>query len=276
MEFTTRRATIEDLQSLVEIEKSATPTLIYIEDNAKYFFEETPGEIFVVDDGTGRLIGMGRYTTLPDGSGWLETLRVHEDYQGMGVGKLIYKDYLNYGNEQNAPAIRMYTESYNDASKGLAEYMHFLLAAELANFDIEIDDKINGKFNFMEVKSLEELDIPMIRSKWGKLISLNRTFYEVNEKNLQWMIDENMVYKYGDNLLIMGARMLKDRGLFIALALGDLEFIVKSAMVRAKELGAKKLTAIFPTENEEYKTLLRNMNYNEIYNLYVMEKTATR
>lgn len=274
MKFTTRIATIEDLQSLIEIEKSATPTLIYIEDNAKFFFEETPGEIFVVDYGDGNLIGMGRYSTLPDGTGWLETLRVHKDFQGMGAGKLIYKEYLNYGKEQNAPAIRMYTEGYNDTSKGLAELMNFSLAAELANFDIKLTGDIPGEFKFEKVKSIEELDIPKIKSKWGKLISLNRTFYEVNEKNLQWFIDEEMVYKYGDNLLILGARMLKDRGLFIALALGDLEFIVKSAMIKAKELGAKKLTAIFPKENEEYKELLRNMNYNEIYNLLVMEYFA--
>ncbi|MFB0972184.1 MAG: GNAT family N-acetyltransferase [Neofamilia sp.] len=271
MEFKTRVATIEDLQRLIEIEKNSTPTLIYIEDNAKFFFEETPGEIFVVDYGDGSLIGMGRYSTLPDGSGWLETLRVHKDYQGMGAGKLIYKDYLEYGKKQNAPAIRMYTERYNDTSKGLAELMHFSLAAELANFDIELKGDLLGEFKFQKVTSLDELDIPKIKSEWGKLISLNRTFYEVNEKNLQWFIDEGMVYKYGDNLLILGARMLKDRGLFIALALGDLEFIAKSAMIKANEMGTKKLTAIFPKENEEYKELLRNMNYNEIYNLLVME-----
>ncbi len=271
MKFTTRVADINDLESLCDIEKSATPNLIYIEDNAQFFFEETPGEIFVVDNGEGRLVGMGRYSTLPDGSGWLETLRVHKEFQNQGAGKLIYKEYLNYGKAENAPAIRMYTEAYNDASKGLAEIHGFTLAAELANFDTELNEEIDGEFNFKKVENLEELDIENIKTKWGKLISLNRTFYEVNEKNLQWFIDEEMVYKDGDNLLILGARMLKDRGLFIALAMGDLEYIVKSAMIRAKQMGAKKLMAIFPKEQEDYKQLLRDMEFNEMYNLLVME-----
>ncbi len=272
MEFTTRIATIEDLKSLCDIEKSATPNLIYIKDNAQFFFEETPGEIFVVDNGEGRLVGMGRYSTLPDGSGWLETLRVHKDFQGMGAGKLIYEDYLEYGKKENAPAIRMYTEAYNDTSKGLAELNGFSLASELANFDTELDEDLTGEFNFEQVLSVGELNLEKIKKEWGNLISLNRTFYEVNEKNLQWFIDENMVYKDGDNLLILGARMLKERGLFVALAMGDLDYVIDSAMIKAKEMGGQKLTFIFPKELENYTKLLREREFNEIYNLLVMEK----
>lgn len=272
MKFTSRIAKIEDLESLCEIEKSATPTLLYIKDNAKFFFEESPGEIFVVDNGEGRLIGMGRYTTLPDGSGWLETLRVHKDFQGMGAGKLIYKDYLAYGEKNKAPAIRMYTERYNAASKGLAELNGFTSAAELANYDIDIDKNIEGEFNFQQVRSLNELDLEEIKSQWGKLIALNRTFYEINEKNIQWMVDEGMVYKDEDNLLIFGARMLKERGQFIALALGDLDYLVKSAMIKARDLQAKKLFVVFPNENKDFIEIMENLNFNQIYNLLVMEK----
>ena len=31
-------------------------------------------------------VGMGQYSVLPDGSGWLEILRVHKDYQRKGAG----------------------------------------------------------------------------------------------------------------------------------------------------------------------------------------------
>lgn len=272
MKFTTRVATIDDLENLCEIEKSATPSLLYIEENAKFFFEESPGEIYVVDNGEGYLVGMGRYTTLPDGSGWLETLRVHKDFQGMGAGKLIYKEYLKYAKENNAPAIRMYTERNNVRSKGLAELNGFGPAAELANYDIEVPQDISGEFKLQQVKNVEELDLESIKNEWGNLIALNRTFYEINEENIQWMIDQGMVYKDGESLLIFGARMLKERGQFIALAMGDLDYLVKSALIKAKDMNAKKLFVVFPYENSEFINVMENMNFNKIYNLLVMEK----
>lgn len=68
----------------------------------------------------GKIVGIGKLTLLYDGSAWLETLRVDPAYQGNGVGKAIYRRYLEEAAELNAPALRMYTGVKNAVSAGLA------------------------------------------------------------------------------------------------------------------------------------------------------------
>ncbi len=51
--------------------------------------------IGAVDSSTGKVIGLDKYTILPDNSGWLEGLRVHKDYRGQGISKKLAEYTLN-------------------------------------------------------------------------------------------------------------------------------------------------------------------------------------
>lgn len=273
MEFKTRITTIEDLDRLCEIEVSAMPeSPPYLRDNADYFYNKAPGEIYGVENEDNLLIGMGRYSRLPDGSGWLETLRVHKDFQRKGAGKLVYEEYFKKAKLENTNIIRMYTESYNIASKTLAESLDFTLAGTYGNMEISLDEKFENVNSFNLVKSIDELNLEKMIESWGKFISLNRTFFELNSKNIQWMISEEMVYKNEENLVILGARMLKKRGLFLAYVAGDLEESIKFAINKAIELNSKKLTSIFPVDYLEYKNVLIDLGFKDIYDLFTMEK----
>lgn len=268
-----RIGTIDELDDLVEVEMGSfdSPSY-YLRDNAKYFFEDSPGDMFVVDDEDDKPIGIGRYATLPDNSGWLETLRVKREFQGRGAGKMIYLKYLEKAAKDGAGALRMYTEAGNVVSKGLAELNGFTLSQEFYNMIISTDVETNPADDFVLVREVDELDIESIIATFGKYISLNRTFYEINKENLQWMIDQEMVYSDGVNIVVVGARMLRERGLFLGLVYGDTVKCIEFGIARARELGSANLTAIFPIELEDYRSVLQSIGFEDIYNLLVMER----
>ncbi|NLY36639.1 MAG: GNAT family N-acetyltransferase, partial [Tissierellia bacterium] len=88
MEITLRKATEEDRQQCIWIERSAIKTFSYLDDVWDYF-NSIKGDLTCayVD---GKMAGIGKFTLLYDGSAWLETLRVDPKYQGLGVGKKLY------------------------------------------------------------------------------------------------------------------------------------------------------------------------------------------
>lgn len=273
MDFKTRVTKIEDLDRLCEIEISAMPdSPPYLKDNAEFFYKETPGEIFGVENEDNLLIGMGRYSVFPDNSGWLETLRVHKDFQRMGAGKLVYEEYFKKAKKDNAKVIRMYTESYNTPSRNLANSLGFSLASTYGNMEITLENVEDTNMDFSLVSNMDELHLEKMKENWDRFISLNRSFFEINTDNLKWMIDKKMVYKNGDNIVIFGARMLRERGLFLGFVSGDLESGVKFAMEKSKKLGSNKLTCIFPVDNLELKRVLEKLGFKNIYDLFVMEK----
>lgn len=273
MDFKTRVTKIEDLDRLCEIEISAMPdSPPYLKDNAEFFYKETPGEIFGVENEDNLLIGMGRYSVFPDNSGWLETLRVHKDFQRMGAGKLVYEEYFKKAKKDNAKVIRMYTESYNTPSRNLANSLGFSLASTYGNMEITLENVEDTNMDFSLVSNMDELHLEKMKENWDRFISLNRSFFEINTDNLKWMIDKKMVYKNGDNIVIFGARMLRERGLFLGFVSGDLESGVQFAMEKSNKLGSNKLTCIFPVDNLELKRVLEKLGFKNIYDLFVMEK----
>lgn len=273
MDFKTRVTKIEDLDRLCEIEISAMPdSPPYLKDNAEFFYKETPGEIFGVENEDNLLIGMGRYSVFPDNSGWLETLRVHKDFQRMGAGKLVYEEYFKKAKKDNVKVIRMYTESYNTPSRNLADSLGFSLASTYGNMEITLENVEDTNMDFSLVSNMDELHLEKMKENWDRFISLNRSFFEINTDNLKWMIDKKMVYKNGDNIVIFGARMLRERGLFLGFVSGDLESGVQFAMEKSNKLGSNKLTCIFPVDNLELKRALEKLGFKNIYDLFVMEK----
>lgn len=273
MDFKTRVTKIEDLDRLCEIEISAMPdSPPYLKDNAEFFYKETPGEIFGVENEDNLLIGMGRYSVFPDNSGWLETLRVHKDFQRMGAGKLVYEEYFKKAKKDNAKVIRMYTESYNTPSRNLANSLGFSLASTYGNMEITLENVEDTNMDFSLVSNMDELHLEKMKENWDRFIPLNRSFFEINTDNLKWMIDKKMVYKNGDNIVIFGARMLRERGLFLGFVSGDLESGVQFAMEKSNKLGSNKLTCIFPVDNLELKRALEKLGFKNIYDLFVMEK----
>lgn len=275
MKFNTRYATIDELDMMVKIEEASMPGYAnYLRDASDYYFNECPGEISIAETEDGLAVGIGRYSTLPDGSGWLETLRVHPDWQRKGAGRAIYGDYMKLAEETNAPHMGMFTGSTNVPSRSLAEIHGFELAGTYENKDyIPKDEVLEISPDFIQVKDLEEVRelLELSKSTWYPHIAFNRTFYRHNEANYKWFIEKGMVYKDGDNLIILGARMLHERGIFIGLMYGDLKKCVDFAVAKATNDKEARLTCICPKPNREAVDVLREVGFEDKGELIVME-----
>ena len=119
MNVVLRKAKQEDREKVRWVESKSTPTLIY----TPYVYDEflSDGGEFSVEELDGELVACGKYTPLPDGSAWIETLRVIPEKQGLGLGKKLYDHWTKLAKEQGIKAMRMYTGVSNVVSAGLAE-----------------------------------------------------------------------------------------------------------------------------------------------------------
>ena len=273
MEFTTRPATLRDLDDLCAIEHSAIPGYEYLYDN-RHFYEKSPGEMVLALTDTGLPVGMGRYSVLPDGSGWLEILRVKKEYQHMGAGRAIYRRYMELARQTSAPSVAMFTGRENLASKGLAEKNGFSLAAAYLGGDLALSDTESGVCGaFLEVcdPAAAKRLIEPHREKWGPFLVLNRTFFHYNDALYAYLCKEGMVYSDGENVVVLGARMLRERGLHLGMYGGDETLCLSFAASKAAALGAKKLTMMYPGKADELRRAALKAGYIDSGELIVME-----
>ena len=133
-----RRAVPGDREKAIEVESKSTPNLSYVLDVFEMFISDEEGE-FSVAEMDGEVVGCGKYTVLPDGSVWLETLRVIPERQGMGVGKKFYERWLERARLQERRTMRMYTGVMNVVSKGLAERYGLSLAETFRGASLPCD-----------------------------------------------------------------------------------------------------------------------------------------
>ncbi len=103
-----RRARLEDREKAIWVESKSTPNLSYVPDVFEMFVSDDVGE-FSVAEVDGEVVGCGKFTVVPDGSAWLETLRVIPERQGIGVGKRFYERWLEAARRLGVPTMRMYT-----------------------------------------------------------------------------------------------------------------------------------------------------------------------
>lgn len=276
MAITTRRATYEDLEKMLEIEESAIPGYGYLYENRHFYFDgiENQGEmILALHDN--EPIGMGQYSILPDGSGWLEILRVEKKSQHMGAGRAIYKRYMELAEETNAPSVAMFTGRKNVASKSLAEKNGFSLAAAYIGYDLLLSDenvKKAKEFRLItDAKEAEKL-ITKNQPQWGKFMALNRTFFHYGTPLYEYLTKRNMVYANADSVIVLGCRMLEHRGWHIGFMDGNLEECLKFASSMTKEKGLPKLTIMFPPERADLIKLVEDYGYKASGELIVMER----
>ena len=194
----TRKALQSDLERMLEIEESAIPGYGYLFENKDFYFDgiQNQGEMILAlkDDIP---VGMGQYSLLPDGSGWLEILRVHKDFQHQGAGRAIYKRYMELAEKTDAPYIAMFTGRKNIASKSLAEKNNFKLAAAHFEYSLDLSDKSeisDDSFHLIQdAKEAEQL-IQKESNSWGRFMGLNRTYFHMGTPLYQWLTKKKMVY----------------------------------------------------------------------------------
>lgn len=270
MGYSVTACTRELLPEALRVERSAMGDHCYLADVYDYF-QTTVGELSCVFEET-RLVGIGKFTVLWDGSGWLETLRVEQPWQRKGVGRQIYERYLEQAKELGCPFVRMYTGADNVASAALARVYGLSVAQrfrEYAATDFSGGDA--GSFAPVEPARAWALLSPFCAA-YHDYANMNRTYYKLNEATARGLAELGMIYEDGaGNVAVLGARFQPDKGLHLALLGGDFDTGLRFAKAEAARRGVPKLTCNFAAEYEALETLLCAHGFAHVGEFITME-----
>jgi len=251
--ITTRRARPEDLPALLEIEKSSIKGNYYLEDVYDYFLDNTNGELIVAElDGVPA--GFGRFSVLPEHSGWLETLRVHADMQKKGCGAAIWKRYMELCKIFRVKSVAMYTGVSNYASQTLAVRNGVEIACRSHEGNLDMTGAKAPEApcfrKVTDVNEAAELLAPAADAYEG-YFAMNRTWMHHSPLLYRWLCEKGMVYEHEGTVMVLGARFLEKRALHIGLIIGDVSKAAAFAKAECVRRGLPKLTALVPISYEK-------------------------
>ena len=255
MDFTLKLAAYDDLEAAARVESSASRG-VYLAD-AWHYFNSLKGALVCAYDGD-KMIGIGRFTVLPDGTGWLETLRVSPDYQRQGAGKLIYKKWVELAKEYGCPSMAMFTGLTNAASSGLAELYGLKTVAQ--HRGCHLTDLAGGNphgFKHVYWQRAVQLILPH-KDEYHDYMTFNRTFHHINEANAKAFAIEGKVFEDegSGSFIVCGGRFQQNAALHIAMMGGDIDKCLDFAINYAKAQGIEKVSCTFALENEKLESAL--------------------
>ncbi len=269
-----RKAEMRDLEAMLEIEASAIPGYGYLEEAKDFLIANIGNEgEMILAEADGVPAGMGRYSILPDGSGWLEILRVRKEYQRQGIGRAIYRRYMELAEETDAPSVAMFTGRRNIASRSLAELYGFAIAADYSGYDLDMEEAYGEAEGFRPVPETKEAaELIGEAPGCGPFMCFNRTFMHWGMPLYEYLTKRGMVYTDGESVLILGWRMLEKRGLHIGYMDGDLSRCMAFAVQEAKRRELPKVSYMFPRDDADKEALMAYKKCVHTGDLIVMEK----
>lgn len=272
MAYTVKLASYDDMKECVRVEKETMGNYCYLEDAWHYFNNQKGGLVTVYKEDL--MVGIGRFTVLFDGSGWLETLRVSPKWQGQGVGKAIYEMYKKLAEENGCPSMAMFTGVNNKVSAGLAARNGLSKAAQHRGY--HLTDLSGGEvhgFKHVGWQRAVELIVSK-KEEYNDYMVFNRTFFHVNEANAKGFAMEGKVFedKESGSFIVCGARFQHQVTLHIAMMGGDYEKCLDFAVNYAKAQGLEKVSCTFAIENGKLEQALKNRGFvAEASDLITME-----
>ncbi len=261
-----RPITEEDRAAVISVEGKSMPHWRYVERVFDQFMSHPTGE-FSIAELDGQPVGIAKFTTMPEGSAWVETLRVDPAFQGRGIGKSLYKRFFDIANEQGVDTLRMYTGMQNKVSRGLAEHFGFTLEASFYGANFQFDgshpNKSHGFKPVTDQTTAADLLMPL-SDEWNGFMVMNRTFYRLTSELCGYLVDHGRVFADGaGNVVAFGARFMPDVSQHIGLFGGDAEACLSFAKAEGQARGAQSLACLFPIAATETRAVLQNAGFEE-------------
>jgi GNAT superfamily N-acetyltransferase len=243
------------------VESLSTPNLSYLPNVFEMFVSDHVGE-FCVAEMDNQIVACGKFSVMPDGSAWVETLRVIPAFQGLGVGKRIYERFFEVAKSRQITTLRMYTGVRNAVSKGLAERYGFKLAATYRGAwkrcgPESIRESILPFQQITDIGQAVDLLMPLAQ-KWHGHFVMNRTFYAITPALCRDWTQKGLVYTEPStgSVLIAGARFMPEQALHISVLQGDIQACLNFAMQKGIEVDAEKLSCLFPPSAKDIQESL--------------------
>jgi len=245
MMITTRPAAMDDRQRCIWIEDGAIRGIRYIDDVWPLFLGAGDGDLtLALKDGT--LGGMGKLTHLYGGHCWLESLRVHPEFQNLGLGKAIYRRYFEEMAQRGLTACGMYTGFDNTHSRHLAELYGLSLKGRFGEYAMAVQDGDAPAFEVVAEADGEAVLAPHY-GEMGGFAVLNRTWFPVRAGLGAEMARRGWLYRSSNgSLVVAGYRFQPSKALHVPFLHGDAGACLAFCHQLARIQGAAQLTAVRP------------------------------
>jgi RimJ/RimL family protein N-acetyltransferase len=124
-----RRAVPDDTPAMLSITRNVWEGNDYVPYAWKRWLHQTDGGLFVAEL-DGRVVGLQNIAIQPDGSAWLEGIRVDERIRSQGVGQALLSHGIGWARSMGCRVARLSTSSGNPSSNRIAAKAGFRVAAE--------------------------------------------------------------------------------------------------------------------------------------------------
>jgi GNAT superfamily N-acetyltransferase len=129
-----RRLTHDDYEDILDISKNVWDGSDYLPEVFHQWVDDEGYLLGAVDMERNKVIGVAKFTILHDRSGWLEGLRVHKDYRGRKIARLISERMLalakGYLEKGTIKRIAFSTHITNTESINLMKKLNFSMEAQ--------------------------------------------------------------------------------------------------------------------------------------------------
>ncbi len=262
MRFTVKIAEYDDMQKTAQVESDTMGSYVYARTAWNYFMT-SPGAFLCAYNEEGTMTGIAHLAVLPDGSGWFEDLRVHPDFQDMGVGKSLYEKAIELIRDQyHCPSLSMYTGERNVRSVGLADRYGLTEVHNFTEYDYSVTGhKDSHGFRYMDWERAESEVMPLAE-EYGGYLSVNRTMYHFTADNIRWMADNGFFFEDEEgNIVGTGSRFQHGSKLFVLLAKGDAEKCLDFAVNLARAKNIPTVTCTFASCNGKLEKALQDYGF---------------
>ena len=247
MDIVLRKARPEDKEKVEWVESLSTPNIHYVQHVWDMFINDKDGD-WTVEEVDGEIVACGKYSILPDGSAWLETLRVIPARQGIGLGKRLYEHWHELSKEKGVKTMRMYTGVNNVVSAGLARRYGLSLAQTFHGTKMQCTP-VKSEADFKQVKDPEKATklLMPLGEKWGGWMVMNRTYFKWSPELCKWLAEKGMVYKdSAGNVVVFGARFMEEYQLHVGLFDGDSKKCLTFAQSKGAAKGVGSMHCLYP------------------------------
>lgn len=194
-----RRARLEDTQAMLEITRDVWAGHDYVPRVWATWLSDHAGVLLVATAG-GKMVGFQHVDIHPDGTAWLEGIRVLEEMQGAGIATRLLSAGLDWARVGGLSAARLCTSTDNPASNRLAQRAGMQAVARFAS--IRISASAQEQPGSVRLARPDELpavrgtlefwpDTPFYTEGW--------TAYSLTDERLRVLLASAQVVVHGDD-----------------------------------------------------------------------------
>jgi GNAT superfamily N-acetyltransferase len=202
--FKFKRLSEEDYEDIVDISKNIWEGSDYLPKVFQKWVKDQGFFLGLVDDEKNKVVGVGKFSILSDKSGWLEGLRVHKDYRGLKLGRVISEKIIEIAKSAlEEGVINKLAFSTHISNK---ESMHLMstLGFKLVQSQVLITKEPSEETNLPELSSFtiekwdlsyeEFLELPFLKKRQN-IFPLAFVFQHPTQELFEELIRENSFIK---------------------------------------------------------------------------------